>query len=913
MITQGKKKLFLIDSYALIYRAYFAFIKNPRINSKGFDTSAIYGFLNTLTEIIRVEKPTHIATVFDLKGPTKRHELYKDYKANRDAMPEGISLAIPYIKKVIDSLNIKRISLAGYEADDLIGTLSKMAEKDGLTTYMVTPDKDFAQLVTDKVFIYKPGKRGDGPTIMGEGDVCDKYGLKGIYQFIDFLAMMGDSADNIPGIAGVGPKTAQRLIDAYESMDGVYQNIENISGKLKEKLISSKENAFLSKKLVKIITDAPLDRSISDLLRKEPNVDQFEKICEELEFKNMMGRVKKSLQIDLNNNDEGKKNYQANQLDLFNQSVEEQKIEQLTQSITWIKKSSSIQDFNIKLLQQHQVVIDLIFEKEKSNVIKYFLIAFANKEVFIIEPDKDNRKIVHSLIESLFSKESVLKIAFDFKKLINSISFLKLTFSSKSFFDIMLAGYLLNPDVRNTLDRITSKFIPEAKLQNSNDLNQSIHKEKYIQFLSNQLIRNFILQDRLSKKLKEDELHNLFWDVEMKLVFILSKMELVGFSIDQKMLKEYSVKLRKLSNDLQKKVFSISVKEFNISSPKQLGEILFDHLKIDKNAKKTKTGQFSTSEPILQKLKNKHPIINLILEYRSIEKLLTTYVNALPNLVNSKTGKIHSTFNQAVTATGRLSSSEPNLQNIPIRTNYGKEIRKSFIPSKNHILISADYSQIELRLIAELSKEPTMMESFHLGEDIHSITASKIFNVPLKSVTSEMRSNAKTVNFGIIYGVSAFGLSQQTNLSRKESAIIIEAYFKEYSKLKDYMSNNIAFARDNGYVETILGRRRYLNDINSRNALLRSHAERNAINAPIQGSAADIIKLAMIKINKEINVQELESKLILQVHDELIFDAINSEKSILLELIKKNMENAYKTTVPLKVDIGFGENWLVAH
>ena len=911
MITQGKKKLFLIDSYALIYRAYFAFIKNPRINSKGFDTSAIYGFLNTLTEIIREEKPTHIATVFDLKGPTKRHELYKDYKANRDAMPEGISLAIPYIKKVIDSLNIQQISLAGYEADDVIGTLSKMAEKEGLTTYMVTPDKDFAQLVTKNIFIYKPGKRGDGPTIMGEDEVCDKYGLKGIYQFIDFLAMMGDASDNIPGIAGVGPKTAQRLIDAYESMDGVYQNIENISGKLKEKLILSKENAFLSKKLVKIITDAPLEGSISDLLRKEPSIDQFEKLCEELEFKNIMNRVKKSLQIDLEENDEDKIIHQDHQLNLFNQPSEEQKIEQLTKSITWITTPSSITDFNIKLLQQNKVTIDLILEEE--NTIKCVLIAFVNKEAFIIEKDKENEQVVNNLIDSLFRKESILKIAFDLKKIINSVSFLKSNFSSKSFFDIMLAGYLLNPDSGSALNRITTKFMPDTKLQNTSDLNQSVHKKKHIQLLSNQLIRNFSLYEILSEKLKEDDLNNLFWDVEMKLVFILSKMELVGFSIDQKMLQDYSSKLQELSNDLQKKVFNISGKEFNVSSPKQLGEILFDHLKIDKNAKKTKTGQFSTSEPILQKLKNKHPIINIILEYRSIEKLLNTYVNALPNLINPNTGKIHSTFNQAVTATGRLSSSEPNLQNIPIRTNYGKEIRKSFIPSKNNILISADYSQIELRLIAELSKEPTMMDSFYSGEDIHRITASKIFKVPLESVTSEMRSNAKTVNFGIIYGVSAFGLSQQTNLNRKESAIIIDAYFKEYSKLKEYMSSNIAFARDNGYVETILGRRRYLNDINSRNALLRSHAERNAINAPIQGSAADIIKLAMIKINEEIRIQKLESKLILQVHDELIFDAIESEKLILMELIKSNMENAFKTTVPLKVDIGFGENWLVAH
>ncbi len=867
MITQGKKKLFLIDSYALIYRAYFAFIKNPRVNSKGFDTSAIYGFLNTLTELIREEKPTHIATVFDLKGPTKRHELYTEYKANRDAMPEGISLAIPYIKSLIDSLNIQQISLAGYEADDLIGTLSKKAEKEGFTTYMITPDKDFAQLVSDNIFIYKPGKRGDGPTIMGKKDVCEKYGLQNINQFIDFLAMMGDSSDNIPGIAGVGPKTAQRLIEEYGSMIGVYDNIENISGKLKEKLIDSKENAFLSKKLVKIITDAPLESSISDLLRKKPNVEQFEQLCQELEFKNIIGRVKKSLEIDQNSSHEEKKYHQENQLDLFSQPILEQKITPLYKSNIWITNSTEITSFNQQLLQQKKVSIDIIFENNNSKMIQFVVLADENNNTTILESNKSNIQTIEILIQSLFYADNVLKIGFDFKKIINSLSFLKEPYPAKSFFDIMLAGYLLNPDGNNTLERITTRFITGFEQEISNDINPSLHKKKYIKLLSNQLIRNLDLYHLLSQKLEQDQLIDLFWNIEIKLLFILSNMELVGFSIDKKMLRDYSVKLKTLSNDLQQKIFSISEKEFNISSPKQLGEILFDHLKIDKDAKKTKTGQFSTSEPVLQKLKNKHPIINLILEYRSIEKLLTTYVNARPNLIDPQTRKVHSTFNQAVTATGRLSSKEPNLQNIPIRSNYGKEIRKAFIPSEKNVLISADYSQIELRLIAELSQEPTMIQSFASGEDIHQITASKIFKVPLARVTPDMRSNAKTVNFGIIYGVSAFGLSQQTNLTRKESASIIDAYFKEYSKLKEYMSNNINFARNNGYVETILGRRRYLTDINSRNALLRSHAERNAVNAPIQGSAADIIKLAMIKINESFMTQKLRSKLILQVHD----------------------------------------------
>ena len=913
MITQGKKKLFLIDSYALIYRAYFAFIKNPRLNSKGLDTSAIYGFLNTLTELIREERPTHIATVFDLKGPTKRHELYTEYKANRDAMPEGISLAIPYIKELIDTLNIQQVSLPGYEADDLIGTLSKKAEKEGFTTYMVTPDKDFAQLVTDNIFIYKPGNRGSGPTIMGKKEVCDKYGLQNIDQFIDFLAMMGDSSDNIPGIAGVGPKTAQKLIEEYGSMKMVYDNIENISGKLKEKLADSKENAFLSKKLVKIITDAPLDHSISELLRKELNFEKFEKLCQELEFKNIIERVKKSLKIESKNGNEEKTPNKENQLDLFSQPILDHKINILYKSSNWITKPLDIESFSNQLLLQKKISLEIIFEKNNLDMIQFVLFADYNKNVTIIEANKNNIEYIKILISKLFGSKNVLKLGFDFKKIISRLSFLTSSLSSESFFDIMLAGYLLNPDGNNSLERITSKFIPNCDLESYSDINPSLHKKKYIKLLSNQVIRNIDLNLLLNQKLKKDKLISLFWDIEMKLLFILSKMEIVGFSIDKKMLREYSIKLKTISNSLQKEIFSHSGKEFNISSPKQLGEILFDHLKIDEKAKKTKTGQFSTSEPILQKLKVKHPIINLILEYRSIEKLLSTYVNALPNLVSPKTKKIHSTFNQAITATGRLSSKEPNLQNIPIRSNYGKEIRKAFVPSVNNVLISADYSQIELRLIAELSQEPTMIKSFAQGEDIHQITASKIFNVPLQRVSPEMRSNAKTVNFGIIYGVSAFGLSQQTNLTRKESATIIDTYFKEYSKLKDYMSNNIDFARNYGYVETILGRRRYLPDINSRNALLRSHAERNAVNAPIQGSAADIIKLAMIRINDSLINQNLHSKLILQVHDELIFDVIESEQNVMQKIIRESMENAFKTSVPLKVEMGIGENWLIAH
>ena len=913
MITQGEKKLFLIDSYALIYRAYFAFIKNPRMSSKGLDTSAIYGFLNTLTELIREEKPTHIAAVFDLKGPTKRHDLYTEYKANRDAMPEGISLAIPYIKELLDALKIQKISLPGYEADDLIGTLGKKAEEEGFSTYMITPDKDFAQLVTEKTFIYKPGKRSDGPIIMGKNEVCEKYGLKDINQFIDFLAMMGDSSDNIPGITGVGPKTAQNLIQEYGSMEEVYNNVDQIKGKLKEKLIESRDNAFLSKKLVRIITDAPINVSISELLRKSPNLNLLESLCEELEFKNILPRIKKALDLD-DQVLEGPVHYpKESQLDLFNQEILEEKKQVLYKSNTWITTPSEIESLQKKILKHNKLAIELLFELGNKESLKFILIALENKAVFTIQLNNENKEIANLLLINIFNNQNILKVGFDVKKIIKTIYNLQCIPQSKNLFDIMLAGYLLNSDASNSIDRLSMQFIPNLLFDSPNDINPNLHEKQYINALCNHLIIYLNLELILAQKLKEDKLNQLFWDVEMKLVLVLAEMELVGFSVDQKILKSYSSQLKESSSQLQAQIFDISNKEFNISSPKQLGDVLFEDLKIDQNAKKTKTGQFSTSEPVLQKLKNKHPIINLILEYRSVEKLLSTYVHALPSLINLQTQKIHSSFHQAVTATGRLSSREPNLQNIPIRTKKGKEIRKAFVPSKHNILISADYSQIELRLIAELSQEPTMINSFSLDEDIHRITASKIFKVPLSAVTPEMRSNAKTVNFGIIYGVSAFGLSQQTNLTRKESASIIESYFQEYSKLKDYMSKNIAFARDYGYVQTILGRRRYLNDINSRNALLRSHAERNAVNAPIQGSAADIIKLAMIKINEELIKRKLNSKLILQVHDELIFDVVRSEKLIVKELIKENMETAYQTSVPLKVEIGEGENWLIAH
>jgi len=911
MITQGEKKLFLLDSYALIYRAYFAFIKNPRINTKGLDTSAIYGYLNSLIELVREEKPTHLATVFDLKGPTFRHEKYPDYKANRDAMPEGISGAIPYIKLSLEALNIPQVSLQGYEADDVIGTLSKHADKQGFQTYMVTPDKDFGQLVTKNTFIYKPGTRFSGPKVMGEKEVCEKFGLNHIGQFIDFLGIMGDTSDNIPGVFGVGEKTAQKLITEYGSIEKVYEGIDSIKGKLKEKLENSKDNAFLSKDLVTISTDAPVKFSFDDFKIKEPNFQKVKQLFEELEFKNILNRINRVFNISAHvpSTHPNIKNKVGIQRDLFSEMEDDLETKNtiknhfLTQ--TTISTKEQLDNFKKELAIQEKISFQSVINEKEKHIIS---LSFDSKNTFHLK--ENNTEITLNVIQEFLKDLFILnveKISFDIKNIFKIID-TQLDYTIyQNAFDIMLAAYLSNPDERNQHDILIRRIL------NIELSSEEKNYKKTDDYLSNLVVLNFKLQEELTKTLKTSKVFMLFKEIEIPLLFVLLKMEEEGFNINEATLSLFSKKLKSEIEEIKSEIFKISEKEFNISSPKQLGEVLFIDLNLDKNAKKTKTGQFSTSEQNLQRLKKTHPIIGLVLKYRSLEKLSSTYVEALPNLVNNKTNKIHTTFNQAVAATGRLSSKEPNLQNIPIRTKYGREIRRAFIPSANNILLAADYSQIELRLIAAFSSETTMIQTFLEDKDIHSMTASTLFNVPFEDVTREMRSNAKTVNFGIIYGVSAFGLSQQTNLNRKQSAELINAYFQEYKKLKTYMNNNISFAREYGYVETILGRRRYLKDINSRNALLRSHAERNAVNAPIQGSAADIIKKAMINIFREFESLKLKSKMILQVHDELIFDVHKSEKEIVEKIVKTKMETAYETSVPLKVDSGFGEDWLEAH
>jgi len=908
MITQGTKKLFLLDSYALIYRAYFAFIKNPRINSKGLDTSAIYGYLNSLLELVREEKPTHLAAVFDLKGPTFRHEKYPAYKANRDAMPEGISGAIPYIKKSLEALNIPQVSLEGYEADDIIGTLSKHAEKEGFQTYMVTPDKDFGQLVTNNTFIYKPGSRFSGPKVMGEKEVCEKYGLNNINQFIDFLGIMGDSSDNIPGVFGVGEKTAQKLITEYGSIENVYANIEDVKGKLKEKLLNAREDAFLSKDLVTISIDAPVEFSISDFKLTKPDFSEIENLFELLEFKQILNRVKKIFNSSSKENQIKSENIGV-QTDLFSQIINnthESSSPQFYKKQTIINNLNDINNLKSKLLSQKEV--SFYVKKNNQNIHSLYL-SFDRNNVFIIHELQQQIPMqkIQEFIRDLFVS-NLLKLSYDFKNQWRTIGLNLDEFVPQNMFDIMLAAYLANSDERNEQHILINKILNIDLLKDENTLDKQGDNH-----ISNLVVLNFKLREELIKILDKSENIDLLNQLEIPLTSILFKMENQGFNLDINSLQNFSKKLIIEVDEIKKIIFDISGKEFNISSPKQLGEVLFLDLGLEKNAKKTKTGQFSTSEQNLQRLKKNHPIIDHVLKYRSLEKLYSTYVEALPNLVNNKTKKIHTTFNQAVAATGRLSSKSPNLQNIPIRTKYGQEIRRAFIPSNNQILFAADYSQIELRLIAEFSSEPTMKKAFLENKDIHSTTASKLFKVPFEEVTREMRSNAKTVNFGIIYGVSAFGLSQQTNLNRKESAELIKTYFDQYKQLKVYMNNQISFARDHGYVKTILGRKRHLKDINSRNALLRSHAERNAINAPIQGSAADLIKKAMIEIHNEFDSLKIKSKMILQVHDELIFDVLPSEKDIVKMIVKTKMEGVYDTSIPLRVEFGFGKNWLEAH
>ena len=902
MISKGDKKLFLIDAYALIYRAYFAFSKNPRITSKGFDTSAIYGFTNILLDLINTENPSYLGVVFDTPKKTHRHIEYSEYKANRDAMPEGISSAIPFIKIILNAFQIPILSLEGFEADDVIGTLAKQAESEGFQTYMMTPDKDFAQLVTENIFIYRPGSRGNPNEIWDINKVCDKFDINNVDQVIDFLGMVGDAVDNIPGIAGVGPKTASKLLKEYNSIEKIYDSIDCFEGKLKEKILISRENAFLSKKLATITIDAPIKLESHELKVSEPNLPKLKEVCQDLEFTRLYDRLHKKFSVKNTN----RHNIDVSgQMDMFNIDADMNLA---------IHKGSIISSLNnlrdtVKVLNNgNSISLHLLFNNEKPLGIS---LANSSKESYyvIFNSELSLTQVLIDL-DPILNSEKIEKILWDSKGFFQILIQHNISYKGP-FFDVSIADYLINPDSNRTLLGMLQKYDIESINFDLLDFNIDQHVSAY---LIEMTIFLFDVKNRLLELLKKNELLTLFYNVELPLVEVLIRMENNGINLDIDSLTQYSQYLSSQIAILEKNIFDKCGTKFNIASPKQLGDVLFVKMALLEKPKKTKSGQFSTSESELLKLKGKHSIIDDILLFRTYQKLLSTYVNTLPLLIDDQDKKIHTTFNQTITNTGRLSSKNPNLQNIPIRKNAGKDVRKAFVASSlDYTLMAADYSQIELRLIAEFSQEKNMMDAFLNNKDIHAITASKVFKVDLKDVTNEMRANAKTVNFGIIYGVSAFGLSEQSTLSRKDSAVLIEEYFKTYPRLKLYVDKQILIAKQNGYVKSVLGRMRYLRNINSRNSFIRSHDERNAVNMPIQGSAADIIKLAMIRIDKEFTNRNLKSKMVLQVHDELVFDVYLPEQKIVREIVQKNMENAYPFKVPLKVEIGFGSNWLEAH
>ncbi len=917
------KRLFLIDAYALIFRGYYAFIKNPRINSKGIDTSAIFGFMNSLLDLIKREKPDHISVCFDKGGSKSRTEIYSEYKSNRHETPEAIKIAVPYIQKILKEMNISIIEKEGYEADDIIGTIAKKAEIKNFETYMVTPDKDFAQLVSEKIFIYRPARMGNGIEIWGVNEVKEKFEVDSPLQIIDYLGMMGDSVDNIPGLPGVGDKTAKKFIKQYGSIENLLSNTDQLKGKLKEKIEENKDLGILSKELAKILLNVPVNFDFKDFKISKPNYNNLNLILDELEFRRIKENISKLYQNiydDLSSNIT-----ETGQIDLFySQEEKKPKLEKEKKKknfFQYLKTPFSLKLFTQKILKQKNFAFKIQTENIESSKHKIIGIGFSweyNKGFYIPFPIiKSDLNTTLKYLKQVFESPNIIKIGYDMKKEIKSLSNHNITLKG-TFFDTMVAHYLINPDRQHNLEvlansNLNSNLLSDKELFKKIKFNEhSLEEQTEILVKKSEIILH--LKTIFNNKLKENNNLDLFNNIEIPLIKVLRNMEKEGVKLDVLFLKNLSKKFLTKALLTETSIFKKAGEKFNIASPKQLGFILFEKLKIVDKPKKTKTGQFSTAEEILSQLAKNNEIVSEILIWRSIKKLLNTYVDALPLEINSNTDRIHTIYNQTITSTGRLSSTSPNLQNIPIRTEMGREIRKGFIPkSGNHFLLAADYSQIELRIIAALSNDPQMIKAFMENQDIHSSTASNVFGVPISEVTRDQRNNAKTINFGIIYGVSAFGLSQQTNLNRSESKELIDKYYKTYPNLRNFISKQIQEARDNGYVETILGRRRYLNDILSENAIVRGGAERNAINAPIQGSAADIIKIAMINIHNRLVDEKWDSKMILQVHDELIFDAPKNEIKDLSLMVKKEMESAYTLKVPLVVDIGIGKNWLEAH
>ncbi|AXT57799.1 DNA polymerase I [Aquimarina sp. AD1] len=939
----SQKRLFLLDAFALIFRGYYALIKNPRINSKGQDTSAIMGFVNSLFDVIKREKPDHLAVAFDKQGSKDRLEIFPEYKANRDETPEAIKIAVPIIQEILKAMHIPIIERAGVEADDLIGTIAKQAEKEGYQTYMVTPDKDYAQLVSENIFMYRPARMGNGIEIWGIPEVQKRFEVEHPEQVIDYLGMMGDAVDNIPGLPGVGDKTAKKFIAAYGSMEGLFENIDQLKGKMKEKVEANQELGLLSKKLATIILDCDVTFDAKDYEISEPDAKKVQEIFEELEFRRLTDQFTKiffpsesptpTKTISSNKQSE---QAGAGQFSLFGGN---QDTNTATDSFSSRKTIANTEHFYQSvapgmamklfiqnLLKQKNVCFDTETTGLDPLTAELVGISFsweAGKGFYIPFPENQNE--AQELIEQLrpfFEDENITKIGQNLKYDIKVLAKYNLDVKGK-LFDTMLAHYLINPDMRHNMDVLSETYLNYTPVsiteligkKGKNQLSfRQVPQEKQTEYAVEDADITFQLKEHFTPELNEANILSLFEDIEVPLLRVLAAMEIEGINLDNEFLQSLSEELNNDIKTLETDIYKEAGEEFNIASPKQLGIILFEKMKLVDKPKKTKTGQYSTAEDVLSYLAKDHKIIQNILDYRGLSKLKSTYVDALPNQINESTGRVHTDYMQTVAATGRLSSNNPNLQNIPIRTERGRQVRKAFIPrDAEHILLAADYSQIELRIIAALSEEETMINAFKSGEDIHASTAAKVFNVPIEEVTREQRSNAKTVNFGIIYGVSAFGLSNQTDLSRSEAKELIDTYYKTYPKLRNYMSEQVDFARENGYVQTVLGRRRYLKDINSANAVVRGAAERNAVNAPIQGSAADIIKIAMINIHQKLKEDNYKTKMLLQVHDELVFDVYKPELEKIQSLIKSEMENAYTLAVPLDVDMGLGENWLEAH
>jgi len=952
----SQKRLFLLDAYALIFRGYYAFIKNPRINSKGMDTSAIMGFMNSLMDVIKREKPDHLAVAFDKGGSDYRYEMYQEYKAHRDETPEAIKIAVPYIQELLRAMHIPIMEKAGFEADDLIGTLAKQAEKEGYQVFMVTPDKDFAQLVSENIFMYKPARMGNDIEIWGVPEVLEKFEIERPEQVIDYLGMMGDSADNIPGFPGVGEVTAKKLLKEFGTMENLLENTDKLKGALKDKIENNKELGILSKKLARILLDCPVTFDATDFELSKPDVGKTDALFQELEFRQMkaqfdklFGTGKEYDEIDTNgnNNDTGEgsptikkthvKKTNEDQFDLFGFSddvSDEPKphsyyatLETTDHNYTIIQGDLGTKLFLQSLMNQTSVC----FDTETTGIdtlhaeIVGMSFSWTKGEAFYVPfpVQQLEAQALADKFKPFFENESIEKVGQNIKYDLKILSNYGIVVKGK-LFDTMIAHYLINPDMRHNMDVLSEtylKYSPKSietliGKKGKNQLSmRDVPLEDIKEYAAEDADITLQLKEVFSPILDKAETKKLFEEIEIPLIPVLAAMETEGIRLDVDYLRAMSVDMQKEINAFEQKIYETAGEKFNLASPKQLGDILFDKLKIGgAKQKKTKTGQYATGEEVLSYLANEHQIVKDILDWRQMVKLQSTYIDALPNQVDVKTQRVHTDYMQTVAATGRLSSNNPNLQNIPIRTERGRLIRKAFIArDDNYTLLSADYSQIELRIIAALSGEENMIKAFQNHEDIHRSTAAKVFNVPLEEVTKEQRSNAKTVNFGIIYGVSAFGLSNQTSLSRSESAALIDAYYKTYPKLKSYMSEQVDFARHNGYVQTVLGRRRYLKDINSANAVVRGAAERNAVNAPIQGSAADIIKIAMINIHKKLTAENWKSKMLLQVHDELVFDVHHSEVEKIKPMIKHEMENAFVLAVPLEVELGIGKDWLEAH